>query len=662
MFGSVEQAFDLGAAGVGRHDLLRLRRVDPPDPGGQRGVRRRPTSSGMFTVLWCYLRNTRVQEGRRRLPRRRRPHRPGQPPRRHHRGRHHQAEAAREQRRLQRARGLRQDQQARLRRAHHRPPDRPLPLAGGQLLHGPHRAHQQRRRVEGRERPRRGGAHRGHQQAGRRHRASSAGRKAFQRPMAEGVELLNAIQDVYLDDVDHHRLTARAARCAASHDRAVTAVGDGVRPASVSDEPRYGHRLGRQVNGTKGDAVVRHRAARHERTEVVDRVIIRFAGDSGDGMQLTGDRFTSASALFGNDLATLPDFPAEIRAPAGHAGRRLGLPGPHLRPRHHDAGRRAQRARGHEPGRAAQPSSARLEPGGTLIVNADAFDERNLTKAGYAANPLDDGSLDGYTVYEVPMTSLTKEAVRAARREAPRRRAVEELLRPRPRLVDVHPAGRARRSTGSSAASWPTPQVARRQHRPRSRPATPSARRPSCSTTPTRSSRPTLRAGHLHQHQRQHRAGLGPRRRRPAGRAAAVPRVVPDHAGVRHPPRAVEAQELRRAHPAGRGRDRRHRRRARRGLRRAPRRHHHQRPGHGAQGRDHGPGGQPRAAAAHHRHPARRPSTGLPTKTEQADLLHGDVRPPRRGAAADRGRPQPVATASRWPSRRPASRSSTARR
>ena len=69
----------------------------------------------------------------------------------------------------------------------------------------------------------------------------------------------------------------------------------------------------------------------------LDRVIIRFAGDSGDGMQLTGDRFTSASALFGNDLATLPDFPAEIRAPAGTLARRLRVPGAHLRPRDHHA-------------------------------------------------------------------------------------------------------------------------------------------------------------------------------------------------------------------------------------------------------------------------------------------------------------------------------------
>ena len=71
--------------------------------------------------------------------------------------------------------------------------------------------------------------------------------------------------------------------------------------------------------------------------QILDRVVVRFAGDSGDGMQLTGDRFTSVSALYGNDLSTLPEFPAEIRAPAGHRARRVELPGAHLRPPDHDA-------------------------------------------------------------------------------------------------------------------------------------------------------------------------------------------------------------------------------------------------------------------------------------------------------------------------------------
>ena len=144
--------------------------------------------------------------------------------------------------------------------------------------------------------------------------------------------------------------------------------------------------------------------------ERLDRVIIRFAGDSGDGMQLTGDRFTSASALFGNDLLTLPDFPAEIRAPAGTLA---GVSAFQVHISDHEI-----TTPGDAPNvlvamnpAALRNELPRLEPGGTLIVNEDAFDDRNLTKAGYDANPLKDGSLDGYTVFEVPMSSLTMGAV-----------------------------------------------------------------------------------------------------------------------------------------------------------------------------------------------------------------------------------------------------------
>jgi 2-oxoglutarate/2-oxoacid ferredoxin oxidoreductase subunit alpha len=144
--------------------------------------------------------------------------------------------------------------------------------------------------------------------------------------------------------------------------------------------------------------------------ESIDRVIIRFAGDSGDGMQLTGDRFTSASAMFGNDLATLPDFPAEIRAPAGTLA---GVSAFQVHISDHDI-----TTPGDAPNvlvamnpAALKSELGRMEPGSTLIINVDAFEERNLTKAGYAENPLGDGSLDAYSVFEVPMTSLTKRAV-----------------------------------------------------------------------------------------------------------------------------------------------------------------------------------------------------------------------------------------------------------
>ncbi len=144
--------------------------------------------------------------------------------------------------------------------------------------------------------------------------------------------------------------------------------------------------------------------------ESIDRVIIRFAGDSGDGMQLTGDRFTSASALFGNDLATLPDFPAEIRAPAGTIA---GVSAFQVHISDHDI-----TTPGDAPNVlvAMNPAALssdlhRLEKGGSVIVNTDAFTERNIAKAGYDTDPLHDGTLDGYKVYEIPMTDLTKKAV-----------------------------------------------------------------------------------------------------------------------------------------------------------------------------------------------------------------------------------------------------------
>ena len=146
-----------------------------------------------------------------------------------------------------------------------------------------------------------------------------------------------------------------------------------------------------------------------KQVEQRERVVVRFAGDSGDGMQLTGDRFTNATALLGNDLATLPDFPAEIRAPAGtlhgvsafqihFASQDILTPGDHPNVLV-----------------AMNPAALRtnlkdLEKGGIVIVNEDAFVDRNLEKAGYESNPLEDESLDGYQVFKVPMTSMTVRA------------------------------------------------------------------------------------------------------------------------------------------------------------------------------------------------------------------------------------------------------------
>lgn len=140
------------------------------------------------------------------------------------------------------------------------------------------------------------------------------------------------------------------------------------------------------------------------------RVVIRFAGDSGDGMQLTGDRFTSEAAAFGNDLATLPNFPAEIRAPQGT------LPGVSSFQLHFadydilTPGDRPDVLVAMNPA-ALKANLADLPHGGMLIVNTDEFTKRNLAKVGYEANPLEDGTLDPYTVHQVAMATLTRGAL-----------------------------------------------------------------------------------------------------------------------------------------------------------------------------------------------------------------------------------------------------------
>ena len=221
-------------------------------------------------------------------------------------------------------------------------------------------------------------------------------------------------------------------------------------------------------------------------------MIVRFAGDSGDGMQLAGGRFTDATAVLGNDLATLPNFPAEIRAPAGtlagvsafqihFASRDILTPGdtPNVLVAMNPA--------------ALKANLAELERGATIIVNEDAFSKRNLEKAGYEANPLEDGSLHAFRVHRIPMTTLTVRAVEG----------IED--------ASTRDAGRAKNLFALGVLSWlygrPTdvterwieqkfarkPAVCRRTS-PRSTPAGRSARRPSCSTSSTTSTaRPTSR-------------------------------------------------------------------------------------------------------------------------------------------------------------------------
>lgn len=142
----------------------------------------------------------------------------------------------------------------------------------------------------------------------------------------------------------------------------------------------------------------------------LDRVVIRFAGDSGDGMQLTGDRFTSETASLGNDLSTLPNFPAEIRAPAGT------LPGVSSFQLHfadHDVltpGDRPDVLVAMNPA-ALRANLADLPRGNTIIVNTDEFTRRNLAKVGYQGSPLEDDSLESWHVHEIALTSITVEAL-----------------------------------------------------------------------------------------------------------------------------------------------------------------------------------------------------------------------------------------------------------
>jgi len=144
----------------------------------------------------------------------------------------------------------------------------------------------------------------------------------------------------------------------------------------------------------------------------LDSLVVRFAGDSGDGMQVVGDRFTAESAIFGNDVATFPNYPAEIRAPAGTLA---GVSAFQVQIADHDI---------YTPGdspmilvamnpAALKANIADLMLGGSVICNSDAFDKRSLEKAGYSVNPLEDGSLDQYKLYSIPITALTLEACKS---------------------------------------------------------------------------------------------------------------------------------------------------------------------------------------------------------------------------------------------------------
>ncbi|MBN1217823.1 MAG: 2-oxoacid:acceptor oxidoreductase subunit alpha [Anaerolineae bacterium] len=149
---------------------------------------------------------------------------------------------------------------------------------------------------------------------------------------------------------------------------------------------------------------------RHMEFEDVDSITIRFAGDSGDGMQLTGTQFTDTNAVFGNDISTMPDFPAEIRAPAGTLA---GVSGFQVNFSSEDILTPGDAPRvlvAMNPA-ALKTNLPDLEPGGKIIVNTDAFTESNLKRANYDNNPLEDGSLRGYEIHKLPITTLNRHAL-----------------------------------------------------------------------------------------------------------------------------------------------------------------------------------------------------------------------------------------------------------
>ncbi|HET9886437.1 MAG TPA: 2-oxoacid:acceptor oxidoreductase family protein, partial [bacterium] len=144
--------------------------------------------------------------------------------------------------------------------------------------------------------------------------------------------------------------------------------------------------------------------------ETLERVVVRFAGDSGDGMQVTGNQFTNTAAIFGNDVSTFPDYPAEIRAPAGSLP---GVSGFQINFASLDID-----TPGDEPDVlvAMNPAALKvnlpeLRPNGILIVSSDSFEEQDLKLAGYKSNPLTDHTLDGYRTIQVPLTQLTRKAL-----------------------------------------------------------------------------------------------------------------------------------------------------------------------------------------------------------------------------------------------------------
>ena len=311
--------------------------------------------------------------------------------------------------------------------------------------------------------------------------------------------------------------------------------------------------------------------------------VVRFAGDSGDGMQLTGSQFALATAAAGNDLATFPDFPAEIRAPTGTT---YGVSAFQI-----NFGARTIRTSGDNVDvlvamnpAALKVNIADVTPGGIVIADTGAFSKRNLRKAGYGADPLADGTMNGYRALTMDISRHTLEAVKKhdlskaealrcknfwslglvywmfGRDRAPTVDWLRAKFADRPDLADANIAALRRRSRLRRDGG-----AAGRDRRLRG--ATRGAR-----------SRP------LPRRDRFRGDGLGSACRRPAQRAQAGVLLVPDHPGLGAPAFAGRPQGVRRGHLPGRGRDRRRLRRHRRVLRRLDRDHLDLGAGHGVEG------------------------------------------------------------------------------
>ena len=393
--------------------------------------------------------------------------------------------------------------------------------------------------------------------------------------------------------------------------------------------------------------------------EEKERVVIRFAGDSGDGMQLTGDRFTSATAVLGNDLATLPDFPAEIRAPAGtvhgvsafqiqFASSDITTPGDH-----------ADVLVAMNPA-ALKADLSKVDAGGIVIVNEDAFTQRNVEKAGYAADPTTDGSLEGYQLYKVPMTSITvraTEGVGIGKKEAERAKNMFALGlvswmfgRPTETTLDwlerkfggkqeIYDANVAAFKAGYNFGE--TTELFAHSYKIAAAPVDPGTYRNVAGST-------ALSWGLIAASQR---SGL------PLFYASypITPASELLHELSRHKNFGVD-------HAPGRGRDRGRQRGARRGVRRPARGDRHERPRHGPQGRDARPRGDHGAADGDRRRAAGRPLDRPAHEDGAGRPAARDVRPSRREPDADRRGVLARPTASRSPWKPRASPCATGRR